>query len=293
MFVEHSFIYKLSLYIILSFNKLIYLFTVMLYKKKTTKFSIHHKELSNIMVTDDFLITDLDFLENRSTVDLPEIDTEFEPGALYDAKRYYSSDELDKLSLCLSEASSEQETKKKATLCSDIIQAQLALWTLVFSIFYSYAWQQHRKKFLMTIIFVVPTVIFVCCGISILLTNIIILGRMFTNTLSFEDILNNKRTFMTEDNNKDVKRKRTLSVDSWNSSISNYSMANNEIDSLPTPSCMKHSSSLLNNYINGYNFTENNSSSYYTGNGTISRKLSYTTAHYTCDDDSNENIEEN
>lgn len=245
------------------------------------------------MVTDDFALTDLDFLENRSNVDLPEIDTEFEPGALYDAKRYYSSDELDKLSLCLSEASSEHETKKKATLCNDIIQAQLALWTLVFSIFYSYAWQQHRKKFLMTIIFVVPTVIFVCCGISILLTNIIILGRMFTNTLSFEDILNNQKTFMTEDNNKGVKRKRTLSIDSWHSSLSNHSMLNNEIDSLPTPSCMKHASSLLNNYVSSYNVIENNSSLYYTGNGTVPRKLSYTTTHYTSDDDSNENIREN
>lgn len=39
-------------------------------------------ELLNTMVTDDFLITDLDFLENRSTADLPEIDTEFEPVCL-------------------------------------------------------------------------------------------------------------------------------------------------------------------------------------------------------------------
>uniref|UniRef100_A0A0K0EWX8 Transmembrane protein n=1 Tax=Strongyloides venezuelensis TaxID=75913 RepID=A0A0K0EWX8_STRVS len=245
------------------------------------------------MVTDDSLITDLDFLENRSTADLPEIETEFEPGALYDAKRYSSSDELDKLSLCLSEASSEQETKKKASLCSDIIQAQLALWTLVFSIFYSYAWQQHRKKFLMTIIFVVPTVIFVCCGISILLTNIIILGRMFTNTLSFEDILNNHRNLMVDDTNKEVRRKRTFSIDSINSSVSNYSMSNNEIDSLPTPSCIKHAFSTSNSYGNGYAISENNSSSFYTGNSTLSRKLSYTTTHYTCDDDSNENLKGN
>uniref|UniRef100_A0A0N4ZCQ8 Transmembrane protein n=1 Tax=Parastrongyloides trichosuri TaxID=131310 RepID=A0A0N4ZCQ8_PARTI len=236
------------------------------------------------MVTDDFFISDLNFLEDRPNSELSDIDDSFEPGALYNAKRYSSSDELDKLSMCLSEASSEQEQKKKTSLASDIIQAQLALWTLVFSIFYSYAWQQHRKKFLMTIIFVVPTVVIVCCGISILLTNIIILGRLFTNTLSFEDILNNHRNELIEEEKcKEVKRKRTYSVDSCNSSVSSYASINTERDSLPTPSCIKHSSLTSLNYGPGTNSMDKNPS-YYSNNGTTSRKLSYTATHYTCDD---------
>lgn len=103
---------------------------------------------------------------------------------------FCSSDELDKLSMCLSEASSENNTdRRKQSLLSDIVQAQLALWTLVITVFYSYAWQQHRKKFLVSLFVVVPPVLLICCTLSSLLTAIVILGRLFSTPLRFQDIL--------------------------------------------------------------------------------------------------------
>uniref|UniRef100_A0A914I546 Transmembrane protein n=1 Tax=Globodera rostochiensis TaxID=31243 RepID=A0A914I546_GLORO len=100
-----------------------------------------------------------------------------------------SSDELDKLSMCLSEASSENQDRRRPSLFSDIIQAQLALWTLVITVFYSYAWQQHRKKFLLSLFVVVPPVLLLICTLSSLLTAIVILGRLFSSPVRFHDIL--------------------------------------------------------------------------------------------------------
>ena len=103
---------------------------------------------------------------------------------------FCSSDELDKLSMCLSEASSENNTdRRRQSLFSDIVQAQLALWTLVITVFYSYAWQQHRKKFLLSLFVVVPPILIICCTLSSLLTAIVILGRLFSTPLRFQDIL--------------------------------------------------------------------------------------------------------
>jgi len=104
--------------------------------------------------------------------------------SVYDAH----SEDLDKLSVCLSEASSDNEDKR-ASLFGELLQAQLALWTLIGSIFFSYVWQQHRKKFLFSLFVVVPPVIILCITISSLLTAIVILGRIFSTPLRFEDIL--------------------------------------------------------------------------------------------------------
>lgn len=71
----------------------------------------------------------------------------------------------------------------------DIIQAQLALWTCVGSLMYSYAWRQHRKKFIISIFFVIPTVIAVCFAISGLLTTIVILSRVFSTPFAYHDFL--------------------------------------------------------------------------------------------------------
>jgi hypothetical protein len=105
-------------------------------------------------------------------------------------------------------ASSDNNTdRRRQSLISDIVQAQLALWTLVITVFYSYAWQQHRKKFLVSLVsccwlsllhllifsiiqfVVVPPVLVICCTLSSLLTAIVILGRLFSSPLRFQDIL--------------------------------------------------------------------------------------------------------
>uniref|UniRef100_A0A183BWC1 Transmembrane protein n=1 Tax=Globodera pallida TaxID=36090 RepID=A0A183BWC1_GLOPA len=87
------------------------------------------------------------------------------------------------------EASSENQDRRRPSLFSDIVQAQLALWTLVITVFYSYAWQQHRKKFLLSLFVVVPPVLLLICTLSSLLTAIVILGRLFSSPVRFHDIL--------------------------------------------------------------------------------------------------------
>ncbi|KAH7718102.1 hypothetical protein AAVH_14514 [Aphelenchoides avenae] len=206
----------------------------------------------------------------------------------YGSDEYYS-DDLDKLSTCLSEVSAESNDCKKSSLFHDVIQAQLALWTLIISIFYSYAWQQHRKKFLISLFLVVPPVIVVCCTMSSLLTAIVILGRLFSTPLRFEDMLKGSGSYDDED---DVqyngltygtlgRRRRSVSGNSVHSSISERSSSCEE---LPKPTCRKHSTS------NGSHGSGATSPVVCNGNGNYfglagraasitSSRLSYTYAH--------------
>ncbi|CAB3411182.1 unnamed protein product [Caenorhabditis bovis] len=97
---------------------------------------------------------------------------------------YMSSDELEKLSMTLSEASAGNNGDK-TTLFDDMLQAQLALWTFAFSLLYSYAWVQHRKKFLICIFVIIPVALTLTCIISWLLGFIVILGRFFTTPVNY------------------------------------------------------------------------------------------------------------
>ncbi|KAI6197053.1 hypothetical protein M3Y94_01179400 [Aphelenchoides besseyi] len=184
------------------------------------------------------------------------------------------SEDLDKLSLCLSEASSESNDGKRHSLFGEVIQAQLALWTLIGSILYSYAWQQHRKKFLLSLFIVVPTVVVVCCTMSWLLTAIVIMSRMFSTSLCFEDILKSGETRGYDDDDETQERWRTSSVNSCMSLMSNRSSSGED---LPKPMCRKHSSS--NASLNQISLRAISPSS---TNGSIrspSHRLSYTFAH--------------
>uniref|UniRef100_A0A0M3JB55 Transmembrane protein n=1 Tax=Anisakis simplex TaxID=6269 RepID=A0A0M3JB55_ANISI len=124
----------------------------------------------------------------------------------------------------------------------------LALWTLVFSILYSYAWQQHRKKFLLSLFFVVPTVFAVCCGISTLLTAIVVLGRIFSTPIVYTDFLKCEDDPTTGQTSY-PRRHRTYSGTSCRSSLSIRSATSAEDVHLPVPLCRRHSSS--NGSING------------------------------------------
>ncbi|KAL7072642.1 hypothetical protein ACQ4LE_007830 [Meloidogyne hapla] len=163
---------------------------------------------------------------------------------------FCSSEELDKLSMCLSEASSSENNggRQRQSLLADIIQAQLALWTLIITIFYSYAWQNHRKKFLLSVFVVLPTAMVVCCTLSSMLTVIVILGRFFSSPVRFQDILHVDGA--NDDNDGSVStaggnggggiRRRATSVSSCHScgSIKGFNFS---CDELPKPMCRKHS----------------------------------------------------
>jgi len=161
---------------------------------------------------------------------------------------YVQSDDLDKLSMCLSEVSSETSDAKKSSLFNDILQAQLALWTLIISIFYSYAWQQHRKKFLFSIFVMIPLMTVVCCTMSWLLTAIVILGRLFSTPLRFQDILKFGCSVQEDEAQSTFgrsvgsvrNRRRSTSGDSIHSTVSGRSSSCEE---LPKPVCRKHSTS--------------------------------------------------
>ncbi|VDM68531.1 unnamed protein product [Strongylus vulgaris] len=48
--------------------------------------------------------------------------------------------------------SSDPGKELSTSIFYDVVQALVALWTCVFSLLYSYAWRQHRKKFIMSIV---------------------------------------------------------------------------------------------------------------------------------------------
>uniref|UniRef100_A0A914ZL57 Uncharacterized protein n=2 Tax=Parascaris univalens TaxID=6257 RepID=A0A914ZL57_PARUN len=152
-----------------------------------------------------------------------------------------TSDDLDKLSICLSEASSEPNDTTRGSILYDVMQAQLALWTLIFSILYSYAWQQHRKKFIFSLFFIIPTVFTVCCAISALLTVIVILGRLFTTPIGYTELLKYGEDPTTGQTTY-PRRHRSYSGTSCRSSMSIRSALSVEDVQLPVPLCRRHSS---------------------------------------------------
>ncbi|CAI4221298.1 unnamed protein product [Auanema sp. JU1783] len=160
-------------------------------------------------------------LENRSQ-QLPEED--MGPTTKMPVSRTDSIDSI-------SGVSNDSCKDANSSLFYDVLQAQLALWTCIFSILYSYAWGQHRKKFLISIFFVIPTVFMICCGISTLLTTIVVLGRLFSAPVTYKDFLK-----VDERRGPDGKLYRQRS----------YSGASSDVyveDYLPKPLCRRHSSS--------------------------------------------------
>ncbi|CAJ0585758.1 unnamed protein product, partial [Mesorhabditis spiculigera] len=158
------------------------------------------------------------------------------------------------------------------SLFYDVVQAQVALWTCIFSLLYSYAWRQHRKKFIMSIFIIVPTVFTICCLISTLLTTIVVLGRLFSSPYTYTDFLNLKEKILPADSDMaPTGRKRTLSgasTISWHSEVGQQ-------DVLPRPLCRRHSAS--NGSVNG--------------SRPPSRKLSYCYSHTPAEHGSTEKVE--
>ncbi|CAI2330401.1 unnamed protein product [Caenorhabditis sp. 36 PRJEB53466] len=169
-----------------------------------------------------------------------------------------SSEELDKLSSALSEASSDGGNETSTSLIYDMFQAQLALWTCAFSLLYLYAWMQHRKKFLLSIFIVVPVTFTLTCLMSWLLGIIVITGRIFSTPVDYKHYfdlsrhggLDFDREFVCE-----AFRER---------SMSDLSNSINDDAYLPKPLCRRHSSL----------------SSLCSRPPSVNRKLSYAFSHY-------------
>ncbi|GMS85567.1 hypothetical protein PENTCL1PPCAC_7742, partial [Pristionchus entomophagus] len=156
-------------------------------------------------------------------------------------------DELDKLSSCLSEASSETRAgpcgPQSTSVIYDIIQAQLALWTCVGSLMYSYAWRQHRKKFIISIFFVIPTVIAVCFAISGLLTTIVILSRVFSTPFAYHDFLSYANGHIEQQGQANGADGSPQPMARLRSYSGTSTVSSNGEELLPKPLCRRHSSS--------------------------------------------------
>ncbi|CAL2033708.1 hypothetical protein CAEBREN_21591 [Caenorhabditis brenneri] len=155
----------------------------------------------------------------------------------YLINEYFSSEELDKLSTALSEVSSEGSNEHSTALITDLFQAQLALWTCAFSLLYSYAWMQHRKKFLLSIFIVVPVTFTLTCAMSWLLSLIVIIGRIFSTPVDYKhyfDLSRHGGLDFDRESISEAFRQRSMSGGS-NSSLPDDT-------TLPKPLCRRHSS---------------------------------------------------
>ncbi|RCN31414.1 hypothetical protein ANCCAN_22796 [Ancylostoma caninum] len=78
----------------------------------------------------------------------------------------YTNSALSYYARCLAgdfAVSSDPGKELSTSIFYDVVQALVALWTCVFSLLYSYAWRQHRKKFIMSIVsFSLDTSLFFC-----------------------------------------------------------------------------------------------------------------------------------
>ncbi|CAI5442087.1 unnamed protein product [Caenorhabditis angaria] len=162
---------------------------------------------------------------------------------------FLASDELDKLSSALSEVSSSNENvgSSSTSLFYDLFQAQLALWTCAFSLLYSYAWMQHRKKFLISIFVVVPVTFSMTCVMSWLLGLIVIVGRMFSTPVDYQQYLDLSRhgglDFGDRGFIREAFRNRSYSGASSISCQGIEDYSGQTSSSLPKPLCRRHSNS--------------------------------------------------
>ncbi|KAK0396067.1 hypothetical protein QR680_001550 [Steinernema hermaphroditum] len=185
---------------------------------------------------------EMDYHRNGGDLLLKKISSCSSIGSLDEeiASSDYYSDDLDKLSMCLSEAESSESGNepKQNALLYDIFQANLALWTLVFSITYSYAWQQHRKKFLFSMVVVIPSVFLFACGLSVLMSFIVVCGRFLSTPFGLDHIIGGCTGEVTDETFGI--RRRTAS---GNSCRSTFSLRSSSLEELPKPLCRRHSSS--------------------------------------------------
>uniref|UniRef100_A0A7E4ZXN0 Transmembrane protein n=1 Tax=Panagrellus redivivus TaxID=6233 RepID=A0A7E4ZXN0_PANRE len=194
----------------------------------------------------------------------------------HDAPINSGSEDLDNLSNSLSEASkvsSEQEQKKN--VIAEIYNAQMSFWSLVFSFLYSYAWLQHRKKFMMTSFVIIPIVLSICFTIAWLLSVIIIICRIFTIRANIEGMF---RTQEVEEPQSSPIRRRLGSTSSTASQFDRSVSC----EELPRPLCRKHSTSSTSINLVG---TGAASPSGRRSPSTNSRKFSYSTYTHTAAED--------
>ncbi|PIC47201.1 hypothetical protein L5515_014951 [Caenorhabditis briggsae] len=168
--------------------------------------------------------------------------------------------------------SSEGNNEHSTALLYDLFQAQLALWTCAFSLLYSYAWMQHRKKFLLSIFIVVPVTFTLTCAMSWLLSCIVIIGRIFSTPVDYKHYFD-----LSRHGGLDFDRESVCEAFRQRSMSGASSSSFQDESTLPKPLCRRHSSH----------------TSLCSRPPSVNRKLSYVFSHHNQQSQSNEDDKEN
>nr|CAD2170907.1 unnamed protein product [Meloidogyne enterolobii] len=202
---------------------------------------------------------------------------------------FCSSEELDKLSMCLSEASSSENNggRQRQSLLADIVSSSIGTLDFNYNNILFLCLAKSSKEISSFCAMVV------CCTLSSMLTVIVILGRFFSSPVRFQDILHVDGG--NDDNDGSVSttgggnggggiRRRTTSVSSCHScggsSIKGFTFS---CDELPKPMCRKHSAegsslSLFGSNGNGSGIVRSDSIGGYSARPRLTHQYSHSPA---------------
>ncbi|KJH49455.1 hypothetical protein DICVIV_04392 [Dictyocaulus viviparus] len=150
--------------------------------------------------------------------------------------QHSSSEEIERLCQSLNEAMNEPPMNMFSALIYEILQALVTLWMCIFSFFYTYAWRQEKKKFLMSVFVVIPSVVIVGGFVSGLLIMLVILGKIYSGLTALK---------------RKISRENEPETDDWRNHSYSLRMASLRADELLKRSlCRRHSSAQAMSHLN-------------------------------------------